>query len=90
MSGRPRGITYKQGRARDVSPEEVMVYQTRIATVIRDAMLERDLSANEIYARAGVHPTSLSRVLTGKRTATILTLIRVARAMDMQPSELLP
>lgn len=92
-TGRKRGDCYpmKVGIARPVLELEVRTYCRQIARLIRDAMAERDLPARELYRACGVHPVSISRILKGRRMViSVGTIVRLARAMDMQPSELLP
>jgi DNA-binding XRE family transcriptional regulator len=81
---------YKQGKARATSDGEVRAYLLRIGQLIRDAMAERDLSADAIRAACGVSKFTICNILRGRKTPSLETLVRVARAMNLSPSELLP
>lgn len=47
------------------------------------------LTQEEVGHRSGVHPTEVSRIEAGKRDPRVSTLERLAKAVEVPPSELL-
>jgi DNA-binding XRE family transcriptional regulator len=82
--------TYKRGRARETSSEEVRAYLLRVAQIVRDALSERDLGADAIRQACGISKFTLSNILRGKKVPSLETIVRLARAMNLSPSELMP
>ena len=92
-----RGRPLKRGRqlhghARRVAAGEMQTYMRRLAQSIRDARLERGVAISELAAATGLNEHNLYRIERAEhaRTPTLLTIVRIARALDMQPSELVP
>lgn len=56
---------------------------------LRDARKRLGLTQEEVAERSGVHPTEVSRIEAGKRDPRISTLLRLARALEVRPGELL-
>jgi transcriptional regulator with XRE-family HTH domain len=56
---------------------------------LRDARKRLGLTQEEVAARSGVHPTEVSRIEAGKRDPRASTLLRLARALEVRPGELL-
>jgi len=80
-----------RGHARRVANRETEVYRARLAQNVRDARLERGVAVSELAAAAGLDKCNIHRIERGERGwPDMLTLVRIARALDMQPSELMP
>jgi len=60
-----------------------------LGTNLRDARKRLGLTQEEVAERSGVHPTEVSRIEAGKRDPRISTLLRLARALEVRPGELL-
>ena len=56
---------------------------------LRDARKRLGLTQEDVAERSGVHPTEVSRIEAGKRDPRISTLLRLARALEVRPGELL-
>lgn len=56
---------------------------------LRDARKRLGLTQEEVAERSGVHPTEVSRIEAGKRDPRISTVLRLARALEVRPGELL-
>ncbi len=56
---------------------------------IKRLRIERGLSQVKLSARANVDPSTLSRIERGERTATVLTVRKLALALGVGLSELL-
>jgi DNA-binding phage protein len=79
------------GHARRVAAAETDAYRRRLAQKIRDARLERGVAVSEIAAATGLAECAIHRAEKGERGwPEMLTIVRIARALDMQPYELIP
>jgi transcriptional regulator with XRE-family HTH domain len=47
------------------------------------------LTQEQVGHRSGVHPTEVSRIEAGKRDPRVSTLERLAKALEVAPSDLL-
>ena len=47
------------------------------------------LTQTEVAERSGVHPTEVSRIESGKRDPKVTTLVRLAKAVEVPPGQLL-
>jgi transcriptional regulator with XRE-family HTH domain len=56
---------------------------------LRDARKRLGLTQEQVAERSGVHPTEVSRIEAGKRDPRVSTLLRLARALEVRPGELL-
>lgn len=56
---------------------------------VRDLRVARGLSQEKLAERADIHRNFVGLVEGGKRSVGVGTLIRIALAMDLHPSELL-
>ena len=65
-----------------------MRLQDRVGLNIQELRQAKKLSQEELADRCKVHQTYLSGVETGKRNASLLVLERIARALDVDPEEL--
>ena len=55
---------------------------------VRELRDERRWSQEYLALRAGLHPTALSRIERGERTARVNTIVQVARALGVTMGEL--
>jgi transcriptional regulator with XRE-family HTH domain len=60
-----------------------------IKKAIKIAMAKRDITQKELSEKSGVSETSISQTLTGKTNPNTKTLARIAKAMNMEYSELI-
>lgn len=65
-----------------------MSIQSRVSRNIQRIRREKDLSQEEVAHRADIHQTYLSGVETGKRNPSILVVERIAKALDVDVSEI--
>lgn len=70
----------EEGRMREVSLFAENVPRLR---------LEKHLSQAQVSRLSGVHVTEVSRIERGLRDSRLSTLIRLARALDVEPGRLL-
>lgn len=61
----------------------------RFGDAIRRARTSKGLSQEALAEVAQVHRTFIGRVERGEANASITTIVRLARALDVPPSELL-
>jgi len=57
---------------------------------VRAARLERGYSQEELAALAGLHRTAISLIEGAERSSTLTTVEKLARALEVQPAELMP
>lgn len=57
---------------------------------IRSRRLAIGLSQEELAFQAGLHRTAISHIEQGTRSSTLETIEKLARALKVQPSELMP
>jgi transcriptional regulator with XRE-family HTH domain len=55
---------------------------------LRTIRLERGLTQEQLAERASVHPTFISNVERGYSAPTLVTLVRLARALGVKPGDL--
>jgi transcriptional regulator with XRE-family HTH domain len=60
-----------------------------IGTNLRAARERLGLSQEQVANRCGVHATEVSRIEGGKRDPRVSTVVRLARAVEVEPAELL-
>jgi len=65
-----------------------MTVQQRVSKNIQRIRREKDLSQEEVAHLADIHQTYLSGVETGKRNPSILVVERIAKALNVDISEL--
>jgi len=56
---------------------------------LRRARQQAGLTQEEVAERSGVHSTEVSRIERGKRDPRVSTLERLAKAVEVSPSDLL-
>ena len=96
--GRPRGSMVRRARVAPVDPRELGAYMLTIGRRIRDRREEIALSAAAVAESAGLNVSHLLRLERGavsqegrKRHGVMLqTLVAIARALRINPSELMP
>jgi transcriptional regulator with XRE-family HTH domain len=62
---------------------------TNFGTKLREARESLGLTQEEVAQRSGVHATEVSRMEAGKRDPKISTLRRLAKAVEVEPGQLL-
>lgn len=88
--GRPRGSRDHNGRAKRFDPALDLVYRKAIAQRLHDARVERDVSAFELGAATGLCASSIYKIERGEKRVLAQTLCRLAVALGLSPSELMP
>ena len=61
----------------------------RLGTNLREARERLGLTQEQVAERSGVHATEVSRIEGGKRDPQVSTVIRLAKALEVEPGELL-
>jgi transcriptional regulator with XRE-family HTH domain len=64
---------------------DVAIFARNVATT----RANRGLSQTQVSKRSGVHATEVSRIERGLRDPKVSTIIRLARAMEIEPARLL-
>jgi transcriptional regulator with XRE-family HTH domain len=64
---------------------DVAIFARNVAGTRR----KHQLTQMEVSLRSGVHVTEVSRIERGQRDPRLSTLIRLARALEVQPARLL-
>jgi transcriptional regulator with XRE-family HTH domain len=80
--------------ARTAEPDGIEPVNTHAARVafgqrLRELRVERGISQDGLARRASVHPTAIGRMERGGREPRLTTILRLARALQAQPGELL-
>jgi len=57
---------------------------------VREVRLSRGISQEELGYRSGLHRTAISFIERAERSATLETIEKLARALNVQPAELMP
>lgn len=60
-----------------------------LGTNLREARERLGLTQEQVAERSGVHATEVSRIEGGKRDPQVSTVIRLAKALEVKPGELL-
>lgn len=79
-------------RPRSNSGKSMVTFEADIAAFAENvARLRREkkLSQTEVANRSGIHATEVSRIERGLRDPRLSTLIRLARALEVDPNRLL-
>lgn len=61
----------------------------RVAANVKQLRLEKQLSQEELAALAGYHRTYVGSIERSERNITIITLEKIAKALQIEASELL-
>lgn len=92
--GRPTGSVDLRGAAHRVKNDNVDVTLKTIAQIVRQARVERGIAVAELAAATGICEQALFTLERSRngppRNVSIRTLIRLAHALGVQPSELMP
>ncbi len=56
---------------------------------LRNARKRLGLTQEQVAERSGVHATEVSRIEAGKRDPQVSTLLKLARAVELPPGDLL-
>lgn len=62
--------------------------QKQLGAVIRDKRKALGYSQEEFANQCGVHRTYMGAIERGERNISLLNIVRIANALEMQPSEL--
>jgi transcriptional regulator with XRE-family HTH domain len=62
---------------------------TDLGPRLREARERLELTQEEVAERSGVHATEVSRIEAGKRDPQVSTLLRLAKAVEVKPGQLL-
>jgi transcriptional regulator with XRE-family HTH domain len=62
---------------------------TNLGVRLREARERLELTQEEVAQRSGVHATEVSRIEAGKRDPQVSTLLRLAKAVEVRPGQLL-
>ena len=57
---------------------------------VRELRLERGMSQEQLADKAGLHRTAISFIEIAKRSSTLETVERLAKALRVQPADLMP
>lgn len=96
---RPRGSRTLRRPAHIVTPRDEAVYLAATGRAVRFVREESGISVRAIAQMLGLNPSELHRLEAGSKPRTgrsasqgptLRTIIRIARALGVQPSELLP
>jgi transcriptional regulator with XRE-family HTH domain len=60
-----------------------------LGTNLRAARKKLALTQEQVAERSGVHATEVSRIEAGKRDPKVSTLLRLAKAVEVPPGQLL-
>jgi transcriptional regulator with XRE-family HTH domain len=60
-----------------------------LAESVRDERRRQGMSQEALARASGIHSSEVSRIERGAREPRLLTLVRVARALEVTPSDLL-
>lgn len=65
-------------------------FQAEFGRKVRELRVERGLSQEALASAAGLHPTHISLIETGKRVVRLTTIRQLALGLRVQPAELMP
>jgi transcriptional regulator with XRE-family HTH domain len=73
----------------DSTPSRVEDLPKRFAELVRRLRLEAALSQEDLAAKAGLHPTYISRLERGLRAPSLVVVAQLAEALSKSLSELM-
>jgi transcriptional regulator with XRE-family HTH domain len=76
-------------RARFPPVQQVSAAHVALGRAVRALRIERGLSQEELGERSGMHRTYVGGIERGERNLSYANIVRLARALDLAPSELL-
>lgn len=88
--GRPVGARDMHGKANRFDPRHDRAYAAAIGKRLNIARVERDVSAYELGLAAGIAPSFVYKIERGEHCPLAKTICRLAVALGMSPSELMP
>lgn len=88
MRGNLNGAMY--GKARRYDPRSESAYRQALARRIRDTRKALDISCAELAAAIGGHPATITKIERCQKNPLYTTIVRIAVALGVSPSELLP
>ena len=65
-------------------------YAIKFGKRVRELREEREFSQEDLAFEAGLHRTHISLIETAKRSVRIETIEALAKALEVQPSDLMP
>ncbi|MGC8560331.1 MAG: helix-turn-helix domain-containing protein [Phycisphaerae bacterium] len=65
-------------------------FTRRFSELLRAARIAGRMSQEQLASRAGIHRTHVSLIERSRRTVRLETLERLARALDIEPAQLIP
>jgi len=65
-------------------------YAIKFGKRVRELREEREFSQEDLAFEAGLHRTHISLIETAKRSVRIETIEALAKAFEVQPSDLMP
>ena len=72
-----------------VSWHEMSDLSIKVGERIKNARMKAGVSQEELGFRSGLHRTYISMAERGSRNLTVRSLVAIARALNVKPSELL-
>jgi transcriptional regulator with XRE-family HTH domain len=69
--------------------EEKKQFGTKIGQIIKEERLKRGLTQRQVTEKAGFYRTFIGLIENGKYSPSVFTVWRIAKAMDVELSELL-
>jgi DNA-binding XRE family transcriptional regulator len=87
MNQKPKTISLKD-LTKNFTPEQKQIMETELKyfdllVKFRRAREEKGISQEELAIKANINRTTLSKIESGLRNATLDTLMRLAKALDM-------
>jgi len=70
--------------------DEVNRFYVRLGELIRGARTQRRLSQDAVAKRVRLNRTSVTNIERGRQKLLVHTLVDFARALDVEPSKLIP
>lgn len=62
---------------------------SKVSAAIRRQVMRSGMTGKQLAERTGLSKSTISRVLSGRRTPSMSTAIAIANALDIDPAELL-
>jgi len=63
-------------------------FLTNLGARIRELRLKKEMTQNELAMQCDFEKASMSRIESGQTNMTILTLIKISKALDVEITEL--
>ena len=62
----------------------------KVAEKLKEVRLEKGMTQADIAEKAGLHPNSYAKIERGEATPSLETLEKIAKALSVRSSDLLP